>query len=98
MAKADIKAAYRTQPVRPEDWQLQVIKWTDKYYIDTHMSFGRRRSGGQWLRISKALSYALTRWPWGVHNLTYIDDFIFIAILNAKKQCANSRQSAPTGA
>jgi hypothetical protein len=32
MAKADIKAAYRTQPVRPEDWQLQGIKWQGKYY------------------------------------------------------------------
>ena len=31
--------------------------------------------------ISSALSYALARW--GVHNLTYIDDFIFIAALKA---------------
>ena len=30
MAKADIKAAYRNQPVRPEGWQLQGIKWKDK--------------------------------------------------------------------
>ena len=44
MAKADIKAAYRTQPVRPEDWQLQGIKWKGKYYIDTRMSFGCRSS------------------------------------------------------
>ena len=28
------------------------------------------------------LSYALTRW--GVHNLTYIDDFIFIATTKAE--------------
>ena len=82
MAKADIKAAYRTQPVRPEDWQLQGIKWQGKYYIDTRMSFGCRSSVDQWLRISKALSYALTRW--GVHNLTYIDDFIFIAATKAE--------------
>ena len=77
MAKADIKAAYRTQPVRPQDWQLQGIKWQNKYYIDTRMSFGCRSSVDQWLRISGALSHALTRWK--VHNLTYIDDFIFIA-------------------
>ena len=83
MAKADVKAAYRTQPVRPEDWQLQGIKWKGKYYIDTRMSFGCRSSVDQWLRISKALSYALTRW--GVHNLTYIDDFIFIAA--SKEEC-----------
>ena len=31
MAKTDIEAAYRTQPVRPEDWQLQGIKWQGKY-------------------------------------------------------------------
>ena len=35
---------YRTQPVRPEDWQLQGIKWDGKYYIDTRMSFGCRSS------------------------------------------------------
>ena len=86
MAKADIKAAYRTQPVRPEDWQLQGIKWDGKYYIDTRMSFGCRSSVDQWLRISSALSYALTRW--GVHNLTYIDDFIFIAA--SKAECEES--------
>ena len=47
------------------------------YYINTRMSFGCRSSVDQWLRVSKVLSYALTRW--GVHNLTYIDNFIFIA-------------------
>ena len=83
MAKADIKAAYRTQPVRPEDWQLQGIKWQGKYYIDTRMSFGCRSSVDQWLRISSALSHALTRW--GVHNFTYIDDFIFIC--SSKAEC-----------
>jgi hypothetical protein len=90
MAKADIKAAYKTQPVRPEDWQLQGIKWTGKYYIDTRISFGCRSSVDQWLRISKALSYALTRW--GVHNLTYIDDFIFIA--GTKAECDEAVRKA----
>ena len=86
MAKADKKAAYRTQPVRPKDWQLQGIKWDGKYYIDTRMSFGCRSSVDQWLRISSALSHALTRW--GVHNLTYTDDFIFIAA--SKAECEDS--------
>ena len=77
MAKATIKAVYRTQPVTPEDWQLQGIKWKGKYYIGTRTSFGCRSNVDQWLWISRALSYALNRW--GVHNLTYIDDFIFMA-------------------
>ena len=46
------------------------------------MSFGCRSSVDQWLQISKALSYALTKW--GAHNLTYIDDFIFIAATQAE--------------
>lgn len=46
------------------------------------MSFGYKSSVVQWLRISKGLSYALFRW--GVHNLTYMDDFIFIASTKAK--------------
>ena len=35
-----------------------------------------------WLRTSKTLPYALTRW--GVHNLTYTDDFVFIAATKAE--------------
>ena len=46
------------------------------------MSFGCRSSVDQCLRISKVLSYALTRLK--VHNLTYIDDFIFIATTKAE--------------
>ena len=77
MAKADIKAAYRTMMVRPEDWHLQGIKWNGQYFIDTRMSFGCRSSVDQWLRFSDALAWALLRW--GVHALHYVDDFIFIA-------------------
>ena len=50
------------------------------------MSFGCRSSVDQWLRISSALSHALTRWD--VHSLTYIDDFIFIAA--SKAECEES--------
>ena len=59
---------------------------TAKYYIDTRMSFGCRSGVDQWLRISSALLHALTRW--GVHNLTYIDDIIFIAA--SKVECGES--------
>ena len=52
------------------------------------MSFGCRSSVDQWLRISSALSYALTRWD--VPNLTYIDDFIFIAA--SKAECEESER------
>ena len=77
MAKADIKAAYRTMPVRPEDWHLQGIKWDDQYYVDLRMSFGCRSSVDQWLRFSDALAWAMARW--GVYAVHYVDDFIFIA-------------------
>ena len=77
MAKADVKMAYRTMPVRAEDWHLQGIKWDGKYYIDKRMSFGNRASVDQWLRFSDALHWTLLRW--GVHALHYVDDFIFIA-------------------
>ena len=84
MAKADIKAAYRTMPVRPEDWHLQGIKWNNQqYYIDLRMSFGCRSSVDQWLRFADALSWCLDRW--GVHALHYVDDFIFIA--DSEEEC-----------
>ena len=50
------------------------------------MSFGCRSSVDQRMRISSALSYALTRWR--MPNLTYIDDFIFIAA--SKANCEES--------
>ena len=84
VSKAGIEAAYRTQPVRPEDWQLQGIKWKGTYYIDTRVSFGCRSSVDQWRRISKAVSCALTRWGCTPFN-TYIDDFIFVA--STRKEC-----------
>jgi site-specific DNA-cytosine methylase len=83
MAKADIKMAYRTMPVRPEDWHLQGIKWDGKYYIDKRMSFGNRASVDQWLKFSDALQWTLLRW--GVHALHYVDDFIFIA--GSEEEC-----------
>ena len=82
MAKADIKAAYRTMPVRPEDWHLQGIKWDGLYYIDKRMSFGCRSSVDQWLRFSDALAFTAARW--GVPVLHYVDDFIFIASSEAE--------------
>ena len=83
MAKADIKMAYRTMPVRPEDWHLQGIKWDGQYYIDMRMSFGNRASVDQWLRFSDALAWALLRWD--VHALHYVDDFIFIG--GSQEEC-----------
>ena len=85
MAKRDIKMAYRTMPVRPEDWHLQGIKWDGEYYVDARMSFGCRSSVDQWLRFSDALAWTLLRW--GVHALHYVDDFIFIA--GSERECAD---------
>ena len=83
IAKADVKAAYRTMPVRPEDWQLQGIKWNGEYYIDMRMSFGCRSSVDQWLRFSDAMAWAMERM--GEHAPHYVDDFIFIA--GSKQKC-----------
>ena len=83
MAKADVKAAYRTMPVRPEDWHLQGIKWDNQYYIDLRMSFGCRSSVDQWLRFSDAMEWTMARW--GVHAVHYVDDFIFIAA--SREEC-----------
>ena len=85
MATADVKQAYRTMPVRPEDWHLQGIAWDGQYYIDARMSFGCRSSVDQWLRFSDALAWTLLRW--GVHALHYVDDFIFIA--SSEQECAD---------
>ena len=76
IAKAGIKAAYRTAPVQPQDWHIQGVKWLGQYFIDLRLSFGCRSSVDNWLMFAGALHFALARW--GVHALFYVDDFIFI--------------------
>ena len=83
VAKADVANAYRTCPVRPEDWHLQGIKWKGKYYIDTRLSFGTRSSVDQWLRIANAMAWSMHRW--GAPIFIYMDDAIIIGA--SRQEC-----------
>ena len=89
MAKADIKSAYRTMPVRPSDWHLQGLKQGGKYYIDKKMSFGCRSAVDQWLRFANALAWAMARQ--GIHVEWYVDDFIFIA--GSESECRRHKRA-----
>ena len=44
LAKVDVKSAFRTCPVRREDWSLLGIEWDGKYYFERVLPFGLRSS------------------------------------------------------
>ncbi len=82
IGKADLKAAFRQVPIRPEDWHLLVFKAPDEqgktwYFFDKSLPFGSLASCQIYQRISNGLAWAVT-------NLTkrpvvnYLDDFLFV--------------------
>ena len=42
MAKVDLKAAFRTIPVRKLDWELLGMQWNGMFYVDTCLPFSLR--------------------------------------------------------
>ena len=43
MAKIDIKSAYRTVPVHPQDWWLLGMQWEGAYFVDTKDLYSNSR-------------------------------------------------------
>ncbi len=73
----DIARAYRNIPTDPLAWPLCSIKFEDKYYIDTSLSFGARWSASSCQRVTDAVKYIMARNGHTVFN--YIDDICGIA-------------------
>ena len=80
MAKLDLKAAYRSVPVHPEDRVLLGTRWENSVYVDTALPFGLSSAPKifsavadalLWIMLSKGIS-----WAWH-----YLDDFILLASL-----------------
>ena len=55
LSKLDIKNAYRTVPVHPEDRPLLGNKWQGKLFIDTVLQFGLRSAPKIFNAIADAL-------------------------------------------
>jgi hypothetical protein len=79
MAKADVKAAYRTIAVRPADWPLLGMYWQGRYYFHRTLPFGLRSSCHLWERYATAAEWIVTN-VFGVADIIhYVDDFFLAA-------------------
>ena len=77
LVKADIKEAYRTIPVHPQDQRLLGIQWEDTVYINRMLPFGLRSAPKIFLAVADTLQWILS--TKGItHSLHYLDDFIMV--------------------
>ena len=73
IAKLDIQSAYWIVPVHPDDRWLLGMKWRDRVYIDTVLSFGLRSAPKVFNALADSLEWILH--DMGVeHTLHYLDD------------------------
>ena len=85
MAKIDIKSAYRTVPVHPQDWWLLGMQWEGAYFVDTTLPFGLRSAPKIFTAIADAAEWILKQQ--GVQFcLHYLDDYLIIGPNH--EQCA----------
>jgi hypothetical protein len=83
MAKVDIKAAYRTVPVRPADWPLLGMHWQDRFYFHRTLPFGLRSSCHLWERYATAAEWIATH-SYLIQNIRhYVDDFFLAGTTEA---------------
>ena len=86
--KTDVISAFRIIPVRPEDWPLLVMRALNPrnnrlyYFVDKCLPFGHSISCALFQELSDALSH-LAEFHSGKQNVNYLDDFFFVAIIQA---------------
>ena len=90
MCKIDLKSAYRSVGVHPDDYVVTGLKWhfsgdaSPTYMIDKRLPFGSRLAPGVFHRLTQAVRGMMaTR---GFKNLVvYLDDFLLLE--NSKERC-----------
>jgi len=81
MAKIDLKAAYRSVRVHPEDWSLTGLKWifhgdvSPTYLYDTRLPFGCRLSPVHFHKLTQSVAEMMRRRGFG-SIIVYLDDFL----------------------
>lgn len=90
MAKIDLRHAYRSIPIHPDNYRATGCKWRfegdDKftYFYDTRLPFGAKSSPGIFHRISQAVKRMMARR--GFNDIVvYLDDFLVVA--STKQKC-----------
>ena len=90
MAKVDLRAAFRMDPVSPADWDLLSMQWQGKYYVDTYLPFGLRSAPFLFNQFAEALNWILCQ-NYQVTAIHYLDDFLIVGTPGSD-QCASSIQ------
>ena len=85
-SKSDWKSAFRHFPILKRFWNLLVMKARDPesqkwfYFVDKCMPFGSSISCSHFQAFSNAIAHVM-RIKSGQHNVNYLDDFLFIALM-----------------
>ena len=92
-AKVDLKSAYRSVNIHPDNYKLTGLKWVFKgeseptYIYDKRLPFGARKSPAIFHRLTQAIRRMMGKK--GHHNIiVYLDDFLVVA--PTKQECSNS--------
>lgn len=84
MAKTDIKSAFRTLPLRPDQYNLAVIRSGAEFFVDRCLAIGTSSSCVLFEKVSTALQFIAEKR--GIEFLThFLDDFFMIN----KTECLN---------
>ncbi len=76
-AKFDIKSAYKTVPVHPDDRWLLGLMWDDMLYVDSTLPFGLRSAPKIFTAVADALEWIIR--SKGVEWLShYLDDYVLL--------------------
>ena len=75
MAKLDLKAAYHSVPVHPDDRPLLGTRWEEAIYVDTALPFGLSSAPKIFSAVADALLWVMLvkGVKWALH---YLDDFL----------------------
>lgn len=93
LTKADVEAAFKRIPVRPEDWPLLGMQWRGMYYYEVVLPFGLRTSGYRWEEYAAALHYFFERHLGVYLVIHYVDDFLLLAPPGATERAAAQRRA-----
>ena len=89
ISKSDMTAAFRNLGIRKRDWRWLILKAKNPknkqyyYFIDKCLPFGASISCALFQRFSNAISHIVKIKAGNKENINYLDDFLFIALLEA---------------
>ena len=83
LSKLDLKAAYRSVPICPKNFQYTGLSWVFSgddertFFVDTKLPFGAKKACRIFSRISDSIARMLSRQ--GVKVINYLDDMLIIS-------------------